>query len=123
MLFRSASSMRGRTRPQSSPPCPQPSGGIAREETPSSVTVSTRLARPVLGITDTGTGISPEDLPHIFERFYKSHGTNSVKNQSGSGLGLTISKEIIEAHGGTINVKSTFGKGTSFYFTIPIYED
>ncbi len=77
----------------------------------------------LIGITDTGTGISPEDLPHIFERFYKSHGTNSVKNQSGSGLGLTISKEIIEAHGGTINVKSTFGKGASFYFTIPIYED
>lgn len=79
----------------------------------------------LIGITDTGTGISPEDLPHVFERFYKSHGKNinNDNKQTGSGLGLTISKEIVEAHDGTISVKSTLGKGTSFYFTIPIYED
>ncbi len=76
-----------------------------------------------ISITDTGTGISADDLPHVFDRFYKSPNLNNPKNPAGTGLGLTISKEIIEAHGGNIYAKSMFGKGATFNFTIPIYED
>lgn len=66
-------------------------------------------------VKDTGTGIPPEDMPHIFDRFW----TASRLERQGTGLGLTISKGIVEAHGGRIWAESTPGNGTTVYFTIP----
>ncbi len=66
-------------------------------------------------VQDTGSGISKEDMPHIWERYYK--GKNS---ETGTGLGLFICKFIVESHGGKIWAESQVGKGTSFFFTLPI---
>ena len=63
-------------------------------------------------VTDTGSGIKKEDIPFIFERFYKTGG-------GGLGLGLAIAKELAEAHGGRVEVKSEFGKGSTFVLYIP----
>lgn len=68
-------------------------------------------------VSDDGIGISPEHLPRLFERFYRV-GKSRARNEGGSGLGLAIVKHIIDAHGQTIAVKSTEGKGTSFTFTL-----
>jgi len=68
-------------------------------------------------IADTGIGISEEDLPRIFERFYK---TDKSRSSSGTGLGLAIAKHIVQAHGGEIRVSSREGQGSTFYFTLPI---
>jgi two-component system phosphate regulon sensor histidine kinase PhoR len=68
-------------------------------------------------IKDSGVGISKEDLPRIFERFYK---TDKARAGGGTGLGLSISRHLVEAHGGRIWAESMEGKGSSFYFTIPI---
>jgi two-component system phosphate regulon sensor histidine kinase PhoR len=71
----------------------------------------------IVNVADTGTGISKEDLPHIFERFYKA---DKSRAKGGSGLGLAIAKHTIQAHDGNISVKSEQGKGSVFSFTIPI---
>jgi two-component system phosphate regulon sensor histidine kinase PhoR len=71
----------------------------------------------IVNVSDTGMGISKEDLPHIFERFYKA---DKARSQGGSGLGLAIAKHTIQAHGGNISVKSEEGKGSTFSFTLPI---
>jgi signal transduction histidine kinase len=70
-------------------------------------------------VTDTGEGIPAEDIPLIFERFYRVD-KSRARATGGSGLGLTIAKRLVEAHGGKIEVQSELGKGTSFVFTIPI---
>jgi len=89
-----------------------PSGGavtLHAEAIPSGVSVSIR---------DTGEGILPEDLPHVFERFYR--GDLSRNHASGgAGLGLAIVKGLVEAHGGSICVESMRGQGTTFTFTLP----
>ncbi|HEX6288596.1 MAG TPA: HAMP domain-containing sensor histidine kinase [Herpetosiphonaceae bacterium] len=72
-------------------------------------------------ISDTGEGIAPEDLPHVFERSFRgerSRTRRGVERAAGAGLGLTIARGLIEAHGGTIGVESQVGKGARFYFTI-----
>jgi two-component system phosphate regulon sensor histidine kinase PhoR len=69
-----------------------------------------------VSITDTGVGISPDELPRIFERFYKIDPARNPKN-AGTGLGLAIAKHIVEAHGGQIWAESDI-KGTSFHFTV-----
>lgn len=70
-----------------------------------------------INITDQGKGISPTDLPHIFDRFYRAD--NSRSQTEGYGLGLSIAKKIIEKHNGTIAVKSTEGRGSTFTIAIP----
>ena len=69
-------------------------------------------------VTDTGVGISEDDLPHIFERFYKA--SHSRNDASGSGLGLSIAKQIIEQHKGSIAISSLTGKGTEVTIILPI---
>lgn len=72
----------------------------------------------VFSIADTGSGIAKEDLPRIFERFYKSDRART-RQRGGTGLGLAICKHIVEAHNGRIWVKSKEGKGSTFFFTLP----
>lgn len=70
-------------------------------------------------ISDSGTGIPPRALPHVFERFYQVHPGDTEENE-GFGLGLAICREIVEMHGGKIWAESDLGRGSTFYFTIPI---
>jgi signal transduction histidine kinase len=72
-----------------------------------------------VSVSDTGEGIPAEDLPHIFERFYRVD-KSRARATGGSGLGLTIAKRLVEAHGGTITAQSELGKGSRFSFTLPI---
>jgi len=72
----------------------------------------------VVIISDTGIGISEEELPHIFERFYKADKSRGSA-RSGSGLGLSIVQKIVELHEGIVEVKSTKGKGTAFTVRLP----
>jgi signal transduction histidine kinase len=74
-----------------------------------------------VSVTDTGEGIPAEDLPHIFERFYRVD-KSRARATGGSGLGLTIARRLVEAHGGTITVESKLGRGSRFSFTIPVAE-
>jgi signal transduction histidine kinase len=73
-------------------------------------------------VSDNGEGIPAEDLPNMFERFYRVD-KSRARHAGGYGLGLTIAKRLIEAHGGTIGVESELGKGSCFSFTIPIALD
>lgn len=72
-----------------------------------------------ISVVDTGEGIPPDDLPYIFERFYRAD-KSRTRATGGHGLGLTIAKRLVEAHGGTISAKSEPGKGSAFTFTVPI---
>ena len=74
-----------------------------------------------VSVSDTGEGIPAEDLPNIFERFYRVD-RSRARATGGSGLGLTIAKRLVEAHGGKITVQSDLGKGSCFSFTLPIAE-
>lgn len=89
---------------------------------------ATATAGPVISVADTGTGISPEDLPRIFERFYRADpargrggpaGSGDANAGSGSGLGLAIVRGIVEAHGGTVSAESLAGKGALFRIRLP----
>ncbi len=71
-----------------------------------------------ISVSDNGIGISKEDLPHIFERFYRADSSH-VPGQEGTGLGLAIVKFAAELHGGTVSVKSTKGKGSTFTISLP----
>jgi len=87
------------------------------------VTIQLRVdpTRNVVGISisDNGPGISAEDLPHVFDRFYE--GRRQEKNKlPGSGLGLALAKKVIEAHGGKIGIESEIGKGTTVRFELPL---
>ncbi len=73
-------------------------------------------ARACLTVVDDGSGIHPEDLPHIFDRFYKAGG------KSGSGLGLTIAKDLVAAHGGRIEAESELGQGSTLRVWLPVGE-
>jgi signal transduction histidine kinase len=74
-----------------------------------------------VSVSDTGEGIPAEDLPNIFERFYRVD-RSRARATGGSGLGLTIARRLVEAHGGKITVQSKLGKGSRFSFTLPIAE-
>ena len=82
------------------------------------VSVLTEPGAAILVVTDTGRGIGADDLPHLFERFYRADKARSGANGH-SGIGLAISRAIIEAHGGTIAVTSTLGQGSSFTVRLP----
>jgi signal transduction histidine kinase len=71
-------------------------------------------------VRDTGTGIAAEDLPHVFERFYRGDRSRARKGLGGYGLGLTITRELIQAHGGQIGVSSVLGRGTEFTIRLPL---
>ena len=88
-----------------------PSGGT--------ITIKTWLDEKSIyfSVADTGQGIEPEHLPHIFERFFK---TDSARSQPGTGLGLSIARHVVEAHGGGISADSDLGVGSEFVFGIPI---
>lgn len=70
-------------------------------------------------VSDTGEGIRAEDIPHIFERFYRGDAARSRHRGAGAGLGLAIARGIVRAHGGDIQVTSEPGKGTKFTFRVP----
>ncbi|MFW6151276.1 MAG: sensor histidine kinase, partial [Chloroflexota bacterium] len=85
------------------------------------VTVSaTRQDQQVeIAVTDTGEGIPPQDLPHVFDRLYRVD-KSRARATGGTGLGLTIARRLVEAHGGTIRAESQPGKGSRFIFTLPV---
>lgn len=84
-----------------------------------SIIVKTEGKEVVIEIRDNGIGISNVDLPHIWERFYRVDKSRS-RESGGSGLGLAIVKEIVEVHGGRVDVESEEGVGTSFYLILPV---
>ncbi len=83
------------------------------------VGASGRDGHVLFRVSDTGAGIDPQDVPHLFDRFWQAH---NAKRQ-GAGLGLPIVKGIVEAHGGRVWVESTPGRGSTFFFTIPTATD
>ena len=94
----------------------------ALQHTPAGGTVSVRLASTrqsvAVEVADTGSGIAPDDLPRIFDRFFRGEGSRPSASAS-AGLGLAIVKSILELHGTEIHVASTVGAGTTFRFEIP----
>jgi signal transduction histidine kinase len=72
-----------------------------------------------MNVRDTGAGIPPENVPYIFEKFFQADNQASA-SAKGTGLGLAIAKSIVSAHGGSISVESTFGKGTTFSISLPV---
>lgn len=95
--------------------------GNAIKFTPQQGQVELRVARreghAVFSVSDTGLGIKAEELPHLFERYWRAQGAQKT---AGSGLGLAIAKGIVEAHGGRIQVESQPGHGSTFSFTLPL---
>lgn len=73
----------------------------------------------VIDVIDTGVGIAPEDLPHVFDRFYRAD-PSRTRRTGGSGLGLAIVRAIVSQHGGTVNVESTPGQGARFTVALPL---
>ena len=78
------------------------------------ISAGVKEAEDFIAVSDAGSGIKQEDVPFIFERFYKS-------SEGGLGLGLTIAKELAEAHNGRIEVKSEYGKGSTFTLYLPTF--
>ena len=75
-----------------------------------------------IAVSDTGVGIPEEDLPHIFDRFYRVDKARS-RAQGGTGLGLSIAKWIADAHGGSLSVTSRVGQGSTFTISLPVVPD
>jgi two-component system, OmpR family, sensor histidine kinase BaeS len=72
-----------------------------------------------LVVADTGEGIAPEDVPYVFDRFWRADRARTHGEGTGSGLGLAIARQLIQAHGGTIEVQSTLSRGTTFTIDLP----
>jgi signal transduction histidine kinase len=87
---------------------------VARANTEGGAGTSSTMAQ--LSVIDTGIGIAPEDLPHVFERFFRA---DRARQTAGSGLGLSIAQWIAEAHGGSMSVESSLGAGSMFTVALP----
>ena len=74
-----------------------------------------------VAVADRGPGMDPEDLPHVFEPFYRGRG-RAASAVPGSGLGLTVVNNIVQAHGGHVDVDSAVERGTTFTVTLPLAE-
>jgi len=85
------------------------------------VMARTKESEVEVSVRDTGEGIRSEDLPHIFDRFYRAD-KSRVQVASGTGLGLAIARQLVKAHGGRIEVESEVGRGTQFTFALPVAE-
>lgn len=83
------------------------------------LTASRQAEQALITVADTGVGIAPADLPHIFDRFWRGDRARTHSAGVGSGLGLSIANQLIKAHGGSIQVSSEVGKGTAFVITLP----
>ena len=88
-------------------------------ETPIRVSVQSRPTEVMVSVTDRGRGIAPEDIPKLFTRFYRTKEAREARPE-GLGIGLYISRGLVEAHGGRIWVESELGKGSTFNFTLPL---
>ena len=90
--------------------------------TPSGGLVSVECRRQgdsnLLSVRDTGKGIDPEDVPYVFDRFYRGE-KSRARATGGAGLGLAIVKQLVEAHGGQVWVESTPGQGATFFIRLP----
>lgn len=89
-----------------------PPGGIV------AIAVTEDVHHAIVQVNDTGSGIAPDDLPHIWKRFYRADAARSL-DQSGAGLGLALVKELTEAMGGSVAVESAVGEGSSFILRLP----
>lgn len=87
-----------------------------------SCSVDLKKEQMVISVSDRGSGIPEVDLPYVFDRFFQSGNPGASKSQ-GRGLGLALSKEIVQAHGGTIQVKSQYRKGSIFTVMLPLYDE
>jgi two-component system, OmpR family, sensor histidine kinase BaeS len=96
------------------------SNAVRYSSTGDRVTVLVRRDGPdaVVEVADTGAGIAPDDLPHVFDRFWRAD-TSRTRETGGSGLGLAICSELIEAHGGTVAAASELGAGSTFTIRLP----
>jgi signal transduction histidine kinase len=94
-----------------------------RRTTKDDDSVPSSVLRPssfvMVRVNDTGAGIAADDLPHVFERFWRADRSRS-RDQGGSGLGLAIARQLVEAQGGQIGVESAVGHGSLFWFTLPV---
>jgi two-component system sensor histidine kinase BaeS len=98
--------------------------GNAAQHSPAGATVQVGVealaAEVVVRVTDSGPGIAPDDLPHVFERFYRADRARGAgEPRSGSGIGLTIARELLAANGGRISVERTGPGGTTFAIVLP----
>ncbi|NWJ97813.1 MAG: hypothetical protein HXX20_18690 [Chloroflexi bacterium] len=105
-------------------PLPAIRGEFSREPNFLEVQLTVGLTEGAVeySVTDSGVGIAPENLPHLFERFYRVDKSRS-RTLGGSGIGLTIAQALVESMGGTIKATSIgLGQGSTFNFTLPLHQ-
>jgi len=90
-----------------------PEGGVVE------ISLAASAAEAVVAVSDTGRGIPADDLPRVFDRFYRVERSRS-REAGGTGLGLAIARHIVEAHGGRISAASQVNAGSTFTFTLPL---
>ena len=90
-----------------------PEGGSVR------IALETSDGFAVVSVSDTGIGITKQDVTHVFDRFWRADKARS-REQGGAGLGLSIAKWIVDIHGGSIDVESEPGKGSIFHLRVPL---
>lgn len=92
-----------------------------RHTSSGSITVSVRQANDAvwIAVADTGEGIAPDDVPHVFERFWRADRSRD-RNSGGTGIGLAICRRLVELQGGTIEVESSLNQGSRFQFSLPV---